>query len=156
MPDILRQQREMARHWGRLRVTIDTLVESIPDVKKQVPDLPYLPRQSLDGMPHGTSVSSPTENLAMAALKMTESFQRAAERMEARLAKAKEEARPWDEAVACLPCQEKKVIRMRYLEWLTADEVALQLGFTSRTSVYNLENRALMNIWRWQTNRGRA
>lgn len=107
----------------------------------------YLPHQKLDGMPRGTDVSSPTEATAIRLV------ERAGRRGE-HIARLKTEAYlleggclAWREAMGRIPAQEAAVIRGLYREMRRAGAIGEALG-VSRATVYNMERRGLMRIWR--------
>lgn len=128
--------------WGRYDEVSFLLQKDIEDARERVESTLDTKAAPLTGMPRGSDTSDKTASMADKHMRIAERMQEHIDYLEERLEEETRIYRAMDEAIARLGFQEQRVLRMRYKEEKTAEQVAQRIHYSKR-GVEQIAERAI-------------
>lgn len=122
-------ERVMLQNWASTSEKLDRLNRTLREYQEKLEEARELTGINYDGMPHGTSVSNPTERKAMMALHIDETYQLIFTDLLRSIYEAMETKRKVDKVLQNLPPICERICWKRYGEglrwWMVAEECGI-------------------------------
>jgi RNA polymerase sigma factor (sigma-70 family) len=128
--------------WGRYDEISFNLLRDIETARERIEETLDIKAAPLTGMPRGNDVTNKTAATAEKHMRMEERWQDHIEYLEERLEEETRIFRVIDEAIGQLDFQEQRVIRMRYREEKSFEQIAQRIHYSKR-GVEQIAERAI-------------
>ena len=141
-----RDVRERLQKWAKAKEEISawfSMLKTISDEIDEEADI--LRAQALDGLPKAQNVGNPTESAAIRKIGLAERYEERIAKINAEIDRLEAIRDEIDLAMIFLGDRETAVIRMKYADCMTYEEIADALGCTDRNVRY-LESKAVDEI----------
>ena len=138
--------RERLQKWAKAKEEISawfSMLKTISDEIDEEADI--LRAQALDGLPKAQNVGNPTESAAIRKIGLAERYEERIAKINAEIDRLEAIRDEIDLAMIFLGDRETAVIRMKYADCMTYEEIADALGCTDRNVRY-LESKAVDEI----------
>lgn len=141
-----RETRDQLRKWAKAAEEIKALFDMLKAFADEIDEeADVLRAQVLDGMPHSGSVGNPTESATIRKIGLAERYAERIAKINAEIDRLEAIKNEIDVAMMWLEDREQAIIRMKYADGMTYEEIADALGCTDR-NVRHIERKAVDEI----------
>ena len=134
--------RRLLWRWGRVAESCKAKQRELEEFQNILKSCTDLSASVIDGMPHGTNTTDPTQRAAIKLAGIAEEYEQIIEIIRREISEELRFKYSMDKAVSELPAEQQRIIELRYKRGHRWTYISLKLCF-SEHHVQKLENKAV-------------